>query len=72
MIEHKIIEGNLAAIKDTSDFGGPNMWEFYVKTANGFWEKVQWMDVYRIQTFFKEKLPVYTAKQKPAKYKLIK
>jgi len=56
---HTITEGNLRAEKSTSDFGGANMWSLYVKTTNGWYESVQWMDVSRIQQFFKTKLPVY-------------
>lgn len=57
--KHQIIEGNLRADKDTSDFGGPNMWRLYIKDKNGRWEDVQWMGVYNIQRFFNTKLPVY-------------
>ena len=35
---HEIIEGNLKATKDTSDFGGPNQWNLCVKDVNGYWE----------------------------------
>lgn len=55
-------EGNLGATKDMSDFGGPNQWRLHVKTADGRWEDVQWMNVHRIQQFFKTKLPVYQEK----------
>lgn len=54
-----IVEGNLKAEKDTGDFGGPNMWQFYVKNQRGLWEHIQWMDVYRTQKLFKATLPVY-------------
>jgi hypothetical protein len=54
-----IEEGNLAAVKSTDDFGGPNKWHLHVKTTRGYWESVQWMDVYNIQMFFKTKLPIY-------------
>lgn len=54
-----IVEGNLCAIKDTSDFGGPNMWNFYVRTTSGQWEDVQWMEVNMIQSFFNSKLSRY-------------
>lgn len=63
-------EGNLGATKDMSDFGGPNMWRLNVKTANGYWEDVQWMNVNKIQQFFKTKLPVYGEQSKQTKYKL--
>jgi hypothetical protein len=36
-----ITEGNLQAVKDISDFGGPNMWRLYVKKNNGRFESVQ-------------------------------
>lgn len=55
----QIIEGDLMVEKDTSDFGGLNMWRLYIKTIDGYWEKVQWMDVYKAQMFFKTKLTVY-------------
>lgn len=55
----EIIENNLKAEKDTGDFGGPNMWRLHVKNRDGWFENVQWMDVYRIQKFFTTKLPVY-------------
>jgi hypothetical protein len=59
-IKHCIIEeGNLTAVKCTDDFGGPNKWNLHVKTTMGYSESVQWMDVSRIQMFFKTKLPVY-------------
>ena len=54
-----ITEGNLCAQKDTSDFGGPNMWNIYGKTTSGGWERLTWVDSYRAQEFFKTKLPVY-------------
>ena len=52
-------EGNLRAEKCMDDFGGPNMWRLHIKTESGYWEDVQWMNVNRIQQFFKTKLPVY-------------
>ena len=59
-IQHyQVIEGNLKAEKDTSDFGGPNMWRLYVMNKQGRWESIQWMSVYGIQEFFRAKLPVY-------------
>ena len=63
-------EGNLGAVKDMRDFGGPNMWTLHVKTADGRWEDVQWMSVYSIQRFFKTKLPVYDESTKKQKYSL--
>ena len=63
-------ESNLRAEKCMSDFGGPNMWNLYVKTSNGYWESVQWMDVHRIQQFFKTKLPEYKEEQSKQKYSL--
>lgn len=55
----EVIQGNLKAEKCTDDFGGPNMWRLYVKRTDGFFDSVQWMDVYSIQRFFTTKLPVY-------------
>lgn len=63
-------EGNLRAEKCTDDFGGPNKWNLNVKTTSGYWESVQWMDVYRIQMFFKTKLPVYNEDQSKQYYSL--
>mgnify|MGYP007097513368 CR=1 FL=1 len=48
-----IEEGNLGAVKSSSDFGGPNMWDLKIKNKDGWWEDVQWMNVNRIQQFFK-------------------
>lgn len=58
----EVIEGNLQAVKDTSDWSNENMWTLYIKTTHGYYEHVQWMSVYKIQQFFKTKLPVYKAK----------
>ena len=55
----EVIEGNIKAVKDTGDFGGPNMWNLHVKNTDGWWQSVQWMGVYNIQRFFQTKLPVY-------------
>jgi len=63
-------EGNLGATKDMSDFGGPNQWKLLVKTAEGRWEDVQWMNVNKIQQFFKTKLPVYGEQSKQTQYQL--
>ena len=68
--EATITEGNLQAVKSTSDFGGPNMWSLCVKNKNGFYDSVQWMSVYRIQEFFKTKLPVYKEVDKKPNYEL--
>ena len=66
----EIIEGNLKATKDTSDFGGPNQWNLCVKDVRGYWDSVQWMNVHHIQDFFKTKLPVYKEQKKEVKYEL--
>lgn len=56
----EIIEGNLRATKDTSNFGGPNMWRLHIKTTNGYWsDTIQWMSHYNIQQLFKTQLPKY-------------
>jgi hypothetical protein len=57
--KHVIEEGNLRAVKDTSDFGGPNHWELQVKDTDGWFRDVQWMNVSKIQNFFKTPLPRY-------------
>ena len=60
MIERvEITEGNLKAVKDTSTFGGPNMWRLYVQRRNGYWKEVQWMVVWSIQELFETELPRY-------------
>ena len=70
-IKHQqIIEGNLKADKCTGDFGGPNMWNLLVMNNNGYWESVQWMDVSRIQMFFKTKLPRYKEVEQEVTYEL--
>jgi uncharacterized protein YrrD len=59
-IESQVIEeGNLRAVKDTGDFGGPNMWQLFVKDTTGWFRHVQWMDISNIQSFFKTRLPSY-------------
>jgi hypothetical protein len=58
----EIIENNLKAEKDTDDFGGRNMWRLYVKSKEGRWESVQWMNVHNIKRFFRTELPVYKEK----------
>jgi hypothetical protein len=56
----EVIEGNLRAVKDMSDFGGMNMLHLYIKTTNGYWsDSIQWMSRYRIQELFTTKLPKY-------------
>lgn len=56
----EVIEGNLRAVKDTSDFGGVNMWHLYIKTTKGYWsDSIQWMGYYKIQELFKTELPKY-------------
>jgi hypothetical protein len=59
-IESQVIEeGNLRAIKDTGDFGGPNMWQLFVKDTTGWFRDVQWMDISNAQPFFRTRLPRY-------------
>jgi hypothetical protein len=66
-----ITEGNLQAVKDTGDFGGPNKWRLCILATNGWYEEVQWMDVDSIQSFFETKLPVYKeVNEKKPKYVL--
>jgi hypothetical protein len=55
----EITEKNLRAVKDISDFGGPNMWNLYIQNVKGYWENVQWMSHRNIQQFFTTKLPSY-------------
>lgn len=55
----EVTEGNLRAIKCTSDFGGCNQWYFHIKTTNGYYELAQWMNISNIQKFFTTKLPKY-------------
>jgi hypothetical protein len=59
MKQIEIVEGNLKAIKCSSDFGGPNMWDLYIKNVYGYYEKIQWMGVQRIQELFTTKLPLF-------------
>ena len=65
-----VTEGNLRAEKSMSDFGGPNQWNLCVRDIRGYWDSVQWMNVHRIQDFFKTKLPVYKEQKKEVKYEL--
>jgi uncharacterized protein YrrD len=67
----EIVDSNIKAVKDTELFGGPNMWHLHIKNRNGWFERVQWMDVGNIQRFFTAKLPVYEEKSS-AKYQLEK
>ena len=67
---HVIEEGNLKVVKCTDDFGGPNMWNLYIKDVNGWWEDVQWGDGRRFQRFFKTQLPVYKEVEKKINYEL--
>lgn len=69
--QHVIEEGNLRASKCTGDFGGPNMWNLYVKNTDGFFQHCQWMSVNDIQSFFKTKLPVYLEHETSIKYKQV-
>ena len=55
----RIEVNNLMATKDLGDFGGPNQWHLWVKTKDGHWDDIQWMNVNKIQQFFTTKLPVY-------------
>ena len=67
---HVIEEGNLIAVKDTSDFGGPNKWHLRIKDVNGNAKYVQWMDISNIQPFFKTPLPRYE-ETTPRNYKKV-
>ena len=66
--QEQITEGNLMVDKDTSDFGGPNMWRLHIKSTLGYWENVQWVDVTKAQLFFKAKLTVYNVNEGGQKY----
>ena len=55
----EFIEGNLKAVKDTSDFGGKNMWHLYIQNTRGGWDSIQWMGHGNIQALFKTTLPVF-------------
>jgi hypothetical protein len=55
----EVEEGKLKAVKDTSTFGGLNMWHLYVQKVTKNWEQVQWMGVYSIQQLFNTQLPTY-------------
>jgi len=70
--QYEVVEGNLKAVKDTSDFGGPNKWHLHVKETGGFWSNsIQWMNVYTIQKLFTKSLPVYREKTAQSKYELV-
>ena len=62
--QHVIEEGNLKVVKCTDDFGGPNMWNLYIKDVSGWWQDVQWGSVGKFQQFFKTQLPVYKEVEK--------
>lgn len=67
----EVVEGNLKAVKDTSDWSNENMWHLYVKTTRGHYNSVQWMSLYNIQPFFNTKLPEYKPKSsRSTKYEL--
>lgn len=66
---YEVIEGNIKAVKDVELFGGPNQWRLHIRTADGWFEPVQWMGVHSIQRFFSTKLPVYQ-EISSTKYKL--
>jgi hypothetical protein len=69
---YEVVEGNLKAVKDTSDFGGPNQWRLHVKETGGFWsDSIQWMHVYTIQKLFTKSLPVYREETAQSKYELV-
>jgi hypothetical protein len=57
--QFEVTEGQLKAVKDTSTFGGTNMWHLYVQKVTGNWDQVQWMGLYSIQQLFYTKLPIY-------------
>lgn len=57
--QEQIFEGNIMVVKDRDDFGGPNMWRLHIRTTDGYWENVQWMDVSKAQLFLKTKLNRY-------------
>ena len=67
---HVIEEGNLIAVKDRGDFGGPNKWHLRIKDVDGISRSVQWMDISNIQPFFKTPLPEYE-ETTPRNYKRI-
>jgi hypothetical protein len=64
-----ITEGNLRATKDTSTFGGPNMWRLHIQAKDRYWEEVSWISYYKIQKFFNAKLPYYNEIEKKSKPK---
>ncbi len=53
--EYSLVEGNLMVVKSDTI----NMWEFYVMSTEGYWQRVQWMSLSNAQRFFKEELPEY-------------
>jgi hypothetical protein len=67
----EVVEGNLQAVKDTSDWSDENMWQLYIKSTRGYYERIQWMSVYNIQDLFNTKLPKYEDKSSRSnQYKL--
>lgn len=66
-----VTEGNLRAVKDTSDFGGPNMWRLHIQTTLGSWNDIRWMDIENIQPLFKTVLPKYKTVETIIKYELV-
>ena len=68
----EVIEGNLKAVKDTSDFGGPNMWRLHIKETSGYWsDSVQWMHRKAIQKMFTKSLPLYRESGVQPNYELV-
>jgi hypothetical protein len=57
--QFEVEEGKLKAVKDTSTFGGSNMWFLYVQKVTKNWEQIQWMGAYSIQQLFHTQLPTY-------------
>lgn len=62
--QFEVTEGNLKAVKDTSGFGNPNMWNLYIKTIKGCWENIQWVPHYTASKFFTSNLPYYNEENK--------
>ncbi|MCA1800567.1 MAG: hypothetical protein LC650_04670 [Actinobacteria bacterium] len=65
-IEEIVVDGpeNIRVVKDTDDFGGPNMWNLEIKRPDGFWESIQWMNVYRAEELLGVELPHYDVVQR--------
>jgi len=69
---HVIEEGHVRAVKDQHTFGGCNKWYLHLKDTDGYYRQIQWMDVSRIQEFFKTKLPIYEQTDTTTtKYKIV-